>query len=134
MWSAALADVILVLHALFVLFVVAGFALILAGARRWTWVRNRAFRLAHLAAIVFVAMESLLGIACPLTRWEDFLRATSPGARSFISRWLGRLLYYDFPEWVFALVYCAFALAVAWAWRTVPPRSQRASSPTAKTL
>jgi hypothetical protein len=129
-----LADAVLILHVLFVLFVVVGFALILAGAQRWKWVCNRTFRILHLAAIAAVAMESLLGIACPLTRWEDFLRATSPGARSFISRWLGRLLYYNFPEWAFALAYCAFALAVAWAWGSVPPHSQRASNPTAKTL
>jgi len=129
-----LADAVLILHVLFVLFVLGGFALILAGARRWPWVRNRTFRILHLAAIACVALESLLGFACPLTRWEDYLRSRSPGARSFIGRWLGRLLYYDFPEWAFALAYCAFALAVAWAWRTVPPHAQRASNPTARTL
>ncbi len=118
-----LADAILTLHALFVLFVLGGFVLILAGARRWRWVRNRAFRIAHLAAIAFVAIEALLGITCPLTRWEDLLRAAGPQERSFVGRWLARLLYYDFPEWVFALAYCAFAVAVAWAWRAVPPRS-----------
>jgi hypothetical protein len=50
-----IADAILVVHALFVLFVVGGFALVLAGARRWSWVRNRTFRVLHLVAIVFVA-------------------------------------------------------------------------------
>jgi len=126
MWFDALADAILVLHALFVLFVVGGFALILAGARRWAWVRNRAFRLLHLAAIAFVAAESLLGAVCPLTRWEDLLRAAGPGEHSFVGRWVSRLLYYDFPEWAFACAYVAFALAVAWAWRAVPPRPRRA--------
>jgi len=118
-----LADAILFLHVLFVLFVVVGFGLILAGARHWSWVRNRAFRTLHLAAIVFVSAEALLGITCPLTRWEDWLRAAGPQGRSFVGRWLARLLYYDFPEWVFALAYCAFAGAVIWAWRAVPPRS-----------
>jgi hypothetical protein len=121
-----LADTILVLHVLFVLFVVGGFALILAGARRWSWVRKRAFRTLHLAAIAFVAIEALLGITCPLTRWEDLLRAARPEEHSFIGRWLARFLYYDFPEWVFASAYCALALAVAWAWRAIPPRSKRA--------
>jgi uncharacterized membrane protein YfcA len=115
------ADVVLVVHALFVLFVVGGFALILLGARRWNWVRNRAFRVVHLAAIVLVTAEALLGITCPLTIWEDWLRAAGPGQASFIGRWVARLLYYDFPEWVFAVAYCAFALAVLWAWRAVPP-------------
>ena len=118
-----LADAILVLHLLFVLFVVGGFALICAGgALGWRWVRGRVFRLVHLAAILVVTAESLLGLACPLTVWEDALRRAGPAQASFISRWISRLLYYDFPEWVFAVAYVAFALAVAAAWRLVPPQ------------
>jgi hypothetical protein len=116
-----IADAVLVVHALFVLFVVGGFVLILAGASRWGWVRNRAFRALHLAAIVLVTAEALLGVTCPLTTWEDMLRGAGSG-RSFVGRWVGRLLYYDFPEWVFAVAYCAFALAVVGAWWIVPPR------------
>jgi hypothetical protein len=121
---AWLADAILIVHVLFVLFVVGGFALILAGARRWSWVRNRAFRITHLAAIVFVAAEALLGVTCPLTGWEDALRATGREERSFIGRWLAWLLYYNLPEWAFAFAYVAFALAVIWSWRAIPPRSR----------
>jgi len=128
MGSAWLADAVLFVHVLFVLFVVGGFALILAGARRWSWVHNRAFRIAHLAAIVFVAAETLLGITCPLTGWEDTLRATGREERSFIGRWLAWLLYYDLPEWVFATAYGAFAAAVVWTWRAIPPRPRRAST------
>jgi hypothetical protein len=120
-----IADVVLVVHALFVLFVVGGFVLIVLGSRRWSWVRNRTFRILHLAAIAFVTAEALLGITCPLTLWEDALRGTGAG-RSFIGRWVARLLYYDFPEWVFATAYCAFTLAVLSAWWTVPPRSRSA--------
>src|SRR5258705_9083489 len=124
MYPAWLADAVLIAHVLFVLFVVGGFALILAGARRWGWVHNRAFRIAHLAAIVFVAAEALLGVTCPLTRWEDLLRATGREERSFIGRWLAWLLYYDLPEWVFAIAYGAFALAVIACWRAIPPRAR----------
>jgi uncharacterized membrane protein YfcA len=116
-----IADAVLVVHALFVLFVLGGFLLILLGARHWSWVRNRTFRQLHLAAIAFVAVEALLGVACPLTIWENVLRGAG-GERSFVGRWAARALYYDFPEWVFTVAYCAFALAVAWAWRAIPPR------------
>ena len=120
-----LADLILAVHFAFVLFVVGGFASILAGSPlAWGWIRNRAFRIAHLAAIGFVAAESLLGMACPLTLWEDALRRGQPGARSFVGRWITRLLYYDFSEWVFAAAYFLFAAAVALAWFLVPPRRQ----------
>ncbi len=118
-----LADLVLVAHFLFVSFVVGGFALILAGAAlSWSWIRNRAFRIAHLAAIGVVVAESLAGIACPLTLWEDALRRAGPGGGSFMGRWLARLLYYDFPEWIFTLTYGLFAIAVALAWRWIPPR------------
>ncbi len=121
-----LADAILVLHFLFVLFVTGGFALILAGAAlRWSWVRDRRFRSLHLGAILLIAAESLAGMACPLTVWEDALRRAGPQHASFVGRWIARLLYYDFPEWVFAAAYVAFALAVVLTWRLVPPRGVR---------
>src|SRR5436309_14694492 len=128
MVSPWLADAVLIVHVLFVLFVVGGFALILVGAGRWTWIRNRAFRIAHLAAIVFVAAETLLGITCPLTGWEDTLRATGREERSVIGRWLAWLLYYDLPEWVFATAYGALALAAVWAWRAISPRARSTRS------
>jgi hypothetical protein len=121
-----LADAILVVHFAFVLFVVGGFALIVAGGiAGWGWVRNRAFRYAHLAAIVFVATEALLGVACPLTVWEDALRRASPDAPGFVARWVGRLLYYDLPGWVFTVAYLVFAIAVAVTLRLVPPGEGR---------
>jgi hypothetical protein len=67
---ALLADAVLIVHFLFVLFVVGGLLAIWAGALiGWVWVRNLRFRVAHLAAILFVMAESLVGIACPLTVW-----------------------------------------------------------------
>jgi hypothetical protein len=124
MAAAWLADAVLIVHVLFVVFVVGGFALILAGAGRWGWIRNRTFRILHVAAIVFVAAEALLGVTCPLTYWEDVLRATGREERSFVGRWLAWLLYYDLPEWVFAIAYAAFALAVIACWRAIPPRAR----------
>jgi hypothetical protein len=123
--SAFLADVVLVLHFAFVLFVVGGLALILVGAvAGWRWIRNRAFRYAHLAAIVFVAAEALVGVACPLTVWEYLLRSGSPDGPSFVGRWVSRLLYYDFPEWVFTTAYVLFAIAVAVTLWRVPPETR----------
>jgi hypothetical protein len=118
---ALVADAVLLTHFAFVLFIVAGFALILLGGLLgWRWVRNRAFRIVHLGAMVFVALESLVGIACPLTILEDALRGEAVHS-GFIARWVARLLYYDLPGWVFTAVYVAFAALVALAWRWVPP-------------
>lgn len=120
---ALLADAVLIFHFLFVLFVAGGLLAIWTGAALgWAWVRNLRFRIAHLAAILFVMAESLVGIACPLTVWEDFLRQTSSGGASFMQRWLGRLIFYDLPEWVFTLAYVLFAAAVLATFRLVRPQ------------
>ena len=117
-----LADLILVVHFCFVLFVVGGLFLIWLGAAQgWRWVRNFWFRIAHLAAILFVAGESVAGMVCPLTVWEDALRGRGHES-GFIQRWVGRLLYYDFPEWVFITVYLLFALAVVITFIRVRPK------------
>lgn len=119
---ALAADFILVVHFAFVLFVVGGLALIWIGyAAGWPWVRNLWFRAAHLAAIAFVAGEALLGIACPLTLWEDALRGAAQH-RSFVARWVHRVMFYSAPEWVFTALYVGFALLVAATLWFVPPR------------
>lgn len=111
--AGLLADAILLLHFGFVLFVTAGLPLIWAGAALgWGWVRSFWFRAAHLAAILFVAAEALLGLVCPLTEWEDRLRGGPVRDAGFIARWVHRLLFWDFPPWVFTAIYVAFALAV----------------------
>ncbi|MBB3060503.1 DUF2784 domain-containing protein [Microbulbifer rhizosphaerae] len=121
------ADVILLLHTLFVAFVVLGVLLIFVGKfLRWHWVRNPWFRLAHLAAIGVVVAESWAGVICPFTVWEMALRAKAGETvytGSFISHWLEMLLYYQAPAWVFRLVYSAFGLLVLASWYWVRPRS-----------
>lgn len=123
------ADAVLLVHVLFVVFVVAGLACVLAGGwRGWAWVRHRGFRLAHLAAIGVVVAQAWLGVVCPLTLLEQALRERAGGATyggAFIAHWLERLLFYAAPWWVFATAYSAFALLVLIAWRCVPPHPRR---------
>ena len=117
------ADAILILHFAFVAFIVGGLIMILFGAwRGWRWVRSPVFRYLHLAAIVFVAVEALVGMACPLTVWEESLRGTAPGAPGFIERWLGRLVFYDFPVWIFTCTYVGFAALTAFVLWRIPAR------------
>ena len=121
MGDGVLADLILLAHFLFVLFVVGGFAMILTGiALNWRWVRNFRFRVLHLAAIVFVMFESLAGMMCPLTVWEDALRGSGM-ASGFIQRWVQRLLFYDWPGWVFTSIYVVFAMLVGIVFWLAPP-------------
>jgi len=127
-WLIA-SDTVLVAHGLFVLFVVAGLALILVGgALGWRWVRDPWFRFAHLAAIGVVVLQSWLGIVCPLTSLEMALRARAGAATyagSFVSHHVEALLYYRAPPWVFILVYTVFGAAVVASWFAVRPRAFR---------
>ena len=125
--DALLADIVLVVHFAFVLFVVGGLAFIWIGAAAgWAWVRNFWFRIFHLGAIVLVAAEAIAGIWCPLTVWEAELRGAQ-AEKGFIAHWIHRLLFYDFPPWVFTAAYVSFALVVALTlWLSPPaPRNKK---------
>ena len=116
-----IADAILVVHFAIVVFIVGGLLAVWTGAALdWRWIRNPWFRYVHLTAIAFVAAEALIGMACPLTVWEDLARG---GARpeSFVGRWVQRLLFYRAPEWAFTAAYVAWALATLATLRLVPP-------------
>ena len=125
-WYRIAADAVLYLHALFVVFVVGGLLLVLIGKLRgWGWVHDRRFRIAHLTAIAVVVLQAWLGAICPLTQWEMALRARAGDATyggAFIAHWVEELLYYRAPDWVFLVVYSAFAALVAASWYWVPPR------------
>jgi hypothetical protein len=121
-----LADVVLVLHFVYVLFVVGGlFAIWLGYALGWHWVRNWWFRVLHAAAIGLVAIEALVGVMCPLTMLEDWLRPGAEGGGSFVQRWLHALLFYDWPLWVFTALYLAFAAVVAFMFVLLPPGGEK---------
>jgi hypothetical protein len=112
-----LADLVLMVHAACVAFVICGFvAIVVGGVLGWQWVRRAWFRFTHLALIVFIAGQALLGRLCPLTELENWLRRLGgereyPG--SFIGYWLDQILFFNAPVWFFAIIYTAFALAVA---------------------
>ncbi len=123
-----LADLVLVLHFSYVLFVVVGQVLILLGGwRGWQWTRFWRFRLIHLACIGIVVLQSWLGVLCPLTLLEYKLRqlggtATEEQSLSFIAYWLNRILFYDAPMWAFVVCYTLFGLIVAATFVLYPPR------------
>ena len=123
-----LADAVLALHFAVVLYVVGGLVLIIVGNLfGWRWVNALWFRLLHLAAIAIGVAEAWLGITCPLTTLEMWLRAQSEAgiaasySESFIGHWLQRLLFYSAPPWVFVLAYTVFGALVVAVWFRFPP-------------
>lgn len=127
------ADALLIIHALFVAFVVLGLVAIYLGYfLSWRWVRNFWFRILHLAAIGFVVLEAWLGVVCPLTIWEMQLREQAGQATyegSFIQHWLHSLLFYEAPGWVFLLIYSLFGGLVLVSWFIVKPRMKHREKP-----
>ena len=126
MSAAALADLIVVLHLGYVLFVIVGLVLIWIGvALRWEWVRRPGFRLPHLVCTLIVPVEALVGYVCPLTTWEYELRLRAgerPEEISFVGRLARDLLFYEAPQWVFTVSYVAFGLLVLVTFLCVPIR------------
>ena len=119
------ADAILVVHFAFVIFVVGGQLCVIVGYfRNWRWVHNLAFRVCHLLAIAVVVAQAWLGRYCPLTIWESRLRlaAGQPAYDgTFVQEWVGKLIYYDAPLWVFAIIYSLFGALVLASWIWVKP-------------
>jgi hypothetical protein len=123
------ADVVVAVHVAYVSFVLLGQVAILVGvARKWGWVRNPWFRLAHLVAISVVALEALAGLTCPLTEWEDYLRRVAGQevtGGSFVGRALHRLIFYDCQPGVLAALHVGFAVLVLATFIWAPPRWRR---------
>ena len=125
-----LADLIVLVHFLYVGFAVGGeIIIILGGILKWRWIRNLPFRITHLTAVVIVAIEALIGVFCPLTVWEYSLRRlagqTVEREISFIGRLVRSIIFYDFPAWVFTVTYVLFAGLILLTLFLVPPKRRR---------
>lgn len=126
---AFFANVMVTLHFIYVMFVLTGELAIIAGwIFKQKWIRNIPFRVTHLVAIMIVAAQALLKVPCPLTVWENQLREkagqTAEWDISFIGRLLRAVIYYDFPDWVFMLIYVGFAALVLLTVILIPPRKK----------
>lgn len=125
-----LADLIVTFHLFYVIFAVGGQIVILAGLwLKWRFVRQPAFRIAHLIAVAFVAFEAVIGMVCPLTEWENNLRQLAGQSVdtdiSFIARLVRKVIFYDFPPWVFSVMHIFFGLVVIMTFVFAPPRFRK---------
>jgi len=120
-----LAVLIMVLHALWLVFMLAGFF--------WTVLAFRFhrrffdffwFRTLHAAGILSVSLFPLLGKYCPLTLWENFFRQKSGSAYpgGFILHYLEKLIYPDIDPAVIQAGTFLVALVSIAAYVIRPPR------------
>lgn len=118
---ATLADVVLLIHFAVAALITAGLLLIpVGGVGGWRWVRWRRLRIAHVTLMLFVAFESVIGVACPLTLLEATLRQ-SVTPESFWAYHLQKWLYWDLPLSFFIVLYLTCAAWAVFLWWWIPP-------------
>ncbi|TAN06512.1 MAG: DUF2784 family protein [Rhodanobacteraceae bacterium] len=116
---------ILIVHLVIIAFNVAGCVLVPLGAwRRWRWVREFWWRLAHVLSLAVVAGQALAGRACFLTIWQGDM-AGNAHVQPLLAGWINRLIYWPLPLWVFALAYVVVFVYVLALWIVVRPRRLR---------
>ena len=117
-----LADIILILHFLIVIFITVGFIIIPIGYYyNWNWIQNFKLRLFHFGLMFIVTFETLVGITCPLTSIENYLRGIN-NSKSFVSFWIEKIIYWDFPTSFFMFLYFVFLGWTLLMWKIYPPK------------
>lgn len=117
-----IADIILVIHGCVVMFITFGFFLIPIGYRfDWGWVGNKRLRIIHCSMMVFVTLETLLGVTCPLTSIENSLRGIYQ-PETFIGYWIKQIIFWDLPTQFFMILYCIFLGWTFLMWGLFPPK------------
>ena len=120
-----LADMVLALHVIVAAFVVVYPLLVVCGAlARHPRLAGRSVRVAHGAIVALIVVQAWLGHACLLTTLEGWLRMQASGSTydaGFVEFWLGRILFYEAPAWVFIAGYTGFGALVAMTWWRCPP-------------
>ncbi len=118
-------NLIIFSHFLIVLFITSLIFLIPIGYRfNWEIFKNKILRLLHLLLMTCVTLEAILGITCPLTSFESYLSGTLE-EKTFISYWLGKIIYWNFPSLFFGILY---SLCLAWIiimWKIYPPKNNK---------
>jgi len=86
------ADIVLVVHFLWIAFVILGFPVFL-------WINSTRWRLIHLAAMIAMVLMQVTRSICPLTYLEAWLKSEGRGAEvysgKFIIETIERLIYVD---------------------------------------
>lgn len=130
MSAAVLADLVVLVHLLFVVFAVGGGLLVL----RWPWLA-----LAHLPAAAWAVLVELQGWICPLTPLENALRRRAGEAayhQGFVEEYLVPVLYPAALTHRTQIILGAGVLLInllvyAWVWRALRARHRDARSTSA---
>ena len=116
-----IADFILFIHLIIAIFISAGMVIFPIGVLLdWRWCKNFSLRATHLALIVIVFIETLIGVNCPLTVAENYFRAQATH-QSFIGSLMSNILYWNISETLFFYLYGICVVWVLILWILFPP-------------
>ena len=120
--QSTLADLLLLVHVLWVLWMVSGVVIALAGFIRPRLWGLTTFRISHLIGMALTASTPIWseGI-CPLTIWEYQFREGADSPRSLLSRIFQDLIYWDMPLVYLSLLSAAAALITVVLFILRPP-------------
>ena len=117
-----LADIVLIIHFIVIIFVTLNFFFIPVGyVKNWQWTKNLKIRLIHLFLVAFVMTETILGFLCPLTIIENNLRLNFHDERSFIAYWLSKIIFWEVNNIIFILIYLITFLWTCIMWKLYKP-------------
>ena len=115
-------DIIIFFHFVIVIFITSLLVLIPLGYKlNWKLLQNKTVRKTHLGLMSFVTFEAIIGMTCPLTMVENYLSGMSQN-ETFISYWLGKVIYWNFPSIFFTIIYCLCLIWIILMWRIFPPK------------
>ena len=125
-WYLLAADAVLIIHFLFICYIVFGLFFIWIGHYlKLRIVKNLTFRISHISAMGFVLCESQVGMICPLTEWENLLRVKGGEEVryeiSFIAELFHKIIFYNFSMRTFIITYFIFFALMLISFRIVPP-------------
>jgi len=125
--DAIFANLVMIFHFTYVCYIILGFVYIWLGFfLQWKSIYNPLLRWTHLAAMGIVILETAFGFFCPLTEWEAKLRRGAGQSflypQGFIPHWVHKFLYYNWPDWMFAVIYIAFFVGMCLTFIFIPPK------------
>ena len=117
-----IAALILILHFGIIIFITSLFFLVPIGYKyNWQFVKNKKLRIIHLGLITFISLETVLGLACPLTYLENFFLEKNT-YEFFLSYWISQIIYWNLPSSFFIILYLICFIWTIKMWQLFPPR------------
>jgi Protein of Unknown function (DUF2784) len=127
----ALANIVVIAHLAYFVFVAGGFVgIVMGAARRERWILNPWFRIVHFLAVLLVLWEDVWGMNCPLNTLEGTLRSPAPSAQaaeasSGLGYLLDLLLHHTISERMLDVMYWTMGLVSLLLLFLVPPQFRK---------